>query len=55
MAESVDAELESPEAFDIAREDILLCKMEEERERCDGAIAPRPGFTDGQTQMRQRS
>lgn len=34
MADDVEAELEAPEALEIARGDILLSKMEEERERC---------------------
>lgn len=33
MADSVEADLEAPEALSIAREDVLLRKMEEERER----------------------
>lgn len=33
MADRVEAELESPEASSIAREDVLLRKMDEERER----------------------
>lgn len=33
MADDVEAELEAPEALEIAKEDILLSKMEEERER----------------------
>lgn len=35
MADSVEADLESPEALAIAREDVLLRKMEEEREMYD--------------------
>ena len=34
MADDVEAELEAPEALQIAKEDILLSKMEQERERC---------------------
>lgn len=34
MADDVEADLEAPEAMDIAREDILLSKMDQERERC---------------------
>lgn len=33
MADDVEAELEGPEALQIAKEDILLSKMEQERER----------------------
>lgn len=33
MADDVEAELETPEALEIAKEDILLSKMDEERER----------------------
>ncbi len=33
MADDVEAELEAPEALEIAKEDILLSKMEQERER----------------------
>ena len=33
MADNVEAELEAPEAQEIAKEDILLSKMDEERER----------------------
>lgn len=33
MADSVEAELEAPEALDIAREDVLVHRTNEERER----------------------
>ncbi|CAM9966823.1 unnamed protein product [Ectocarpus sp. 12 AP-2014] len=33
MADDVEADLEAPEALDIAKEDILLSKMDQERER----------------------
>lgn len=33
MADDVEAELEAPEAQEIAKEDILLSKMDQERER----------------------
>lgn len=33
MADSVEADLEAPEALTIAREDVLQKKMEDERER----------------------
>lgn len=40
MADHVEAELEAPEALAIAREDVLLRKMDEERERyVHGAVA----------------
>lgn len=33
MVDDVEAELETPEALEIAKEDILLRKMQEERDR----------------------
>lgn len=33
MASVHEAELEAPEALDIAKEDVILRKMEEERQR----------------------
>ncbi|CAM9140583.1 unnamed protein product, partial [Hapterophycus canaliculatus] len=35
MVDDVEAELEAPEALEIAKEDILLSKMQEERDRVD--------------------
>lgn len=40
MADKVEADLERPEALNIAREDVLAKKMEEERERYSMPVVP---------------